>query len=177
MKMTKKLKFILSLTVLVFILTSFAFYQAMLIIPGQSVGHFFLNKTTLRNVKSYLGKGEIKKLKWFAPHCGMTRPSYLLVYEDKGISFTFYTGKLKNNNKIESIALTKNFIAHTEKHIAVGYSTRADIYNAYGNPADTSKDMHIAYTNLGISFEFGNSTNQKTDTLTTMYIYEPTVNN
>ena len=155
-------------------LTSFVFYQAMLIIPGQSVGHFFVNKTTLKNVKAILGKGEVKKLKWYAPHCGLSKPYFKLVYPDKGISFTFYTSELKKSDIIETIELTKSFIAQTEEQIAAGYSTRTDVYHAYGRPSDTTNARYVAYEELGISFEFMDSINQVNDTLKTMYIYKPT---
>ena len=170
--MRQKQILIISLTLLT--LTSFVLHQALLIVPGQSVGNFLVNKTTLKQVKSTLGNGEIKRLKWKAPDCGMTYPYYKLVYPDKGISFTFYTREVKNSDKFETIELTKKFDAKTEKQITVGYSTRADIISAYGQPTSKNNDRYLAYENLGISFEFVNLNNQMTDTLTKVYIYKQT---
>ena len=143
----------------------------MLIKPGEGVGEFYLSKTTLKKIKSQLGKGEIEKLKWHAPHCGMTYPYYKLVYADKGISFTLYKKEVKQSDKFETIQLTEKFNAQTETQISIGRSTRSDIHKAYGQPTNKDTENYISYDNLGISFEFLNSKNLPTDTVTTINIF------
>ncbi|RLD67533.1 MAG: hypothetical protein DRI84_02170 [Bacteroidetes bacterium] len=154
-------------------LMSFVVNQVMLIKPGKSVGHFFINKTTLKEVKSEYGKGRIQELKWYAPYCGMEYPYYKLVYADKGISFTFYKRTDKGEHRFETIELIESFGAETESHIAAGYSTRSDVYLAYGQLSVNDNSKYVAYKKLGISFEFANSENHLTDTITTIFIYEP----
>ena len=174
--MIRKKISIIPLIILILTLTSFVLHKAMLIVPGRSAGLYYINQTSLKNIKSELGKGKITKFQEVNPHCGMTYPYYKIAYPDKGISFTFYTQEVKNNDKFGTIELTKNFDAQTEKGIAIGYSQRIDIFKAYGQPQTNENDIYLEYENLGISFEFANSKNLSTDTLTRIYIYTPQEN-
>lgn len=149
----------------------------MSIRPGDGVGNFDLEKTTLKKIQADLGKGEIRKQFWVAPHCGQRYPYYELVYEDKGITFTFYqTKELKSSSKFWSIELTEKFNAQTETLISAGHSTRADIYKAFGQPApkepnETDFGQYISYGKIGVSFEFKNYKNLPTDTIKAITVF------
>lgn len=171
--MIEKYKSAILLIISALTLGSFVSQQTLTIRPGISVGQFYLDSTTLGEVKSILGKGKIQKLKWIAPDCGMMYPYYKLIYENRGISFVFYKNDVNKTDRFKNIELFKNSIAETEKQISIGRSIKLDVINKYGLPTNKEFDKLLRYENLGISFLFENSKYEQTDTLTDIYIYKP----
>ena len=162
---------LLTITFTIFIF-GFSIDKPLIIKPGKSIGELCLNKTTFSEVKAKLGKGKIIKYKWYAPHCGKAYDRCILKYADKGISFVFNVKKIKRNDVFVSVKLTSGFNSQTDKQIKTGYSSRSDIYNAYGKPY-FEDNKSIDYDNLGISFKIELKKKEKLETLTSIEIYKP----
>jgi hypothetical protein len=159
------------LVVLVF--SGFLVNQAMIIVPGQSVGPFDINKTTYKQLIASLGKAKLKKHSWLAPDCGKSYNYQKLEYLDRGLSFLFFSEDVRDGDSFGTIVITKPCNAATNKGIAAGYSTRANITAAYGQPSDLEDKNKMEYDSLGITFEFVNDEFQTVDTLQSIYICKP----
>jgi disulfide oxidoreductase YuzD len=165
------------LATIVLLLCGFTFYQTLTIRPGEGVGPFTINKTTIKEIRATLGKQKFTTMEWLAPHCGQKYPYKVLNYRDKGILFKFYEDNPHDTDKILNIELYGKCEAMTDKQIAVNLSRRSDIYKAYGRPKQTEDTIKwFEYPNIGITFEFSafNKSNP-TDTVQTIYIYEPII--
>jgi len=150
----------------------FIFVDPMTIKPGEGIGQLYLNKSTLKEIRSVLGKQKLQKSEWKAPHCGMTYKEKVLNYKDKGILFNFYNSESpQDTDRIVSIVLYGKCNATTDKEIKVNFSKRKDIYEAYGQPnpkQDTT--TWLEYLDLGITFEFDY---WEKNTVKRIYIYSP----
>ncbi len=163
----------LSLGVILISLSGFLLHKSYLINAGKSVGPFYISKTTLKELRSQLGRGQLETRTWHAPYCS-TRIDYkVLSYNDKGLVFTFYTERLTNRSTFWSIDLQKNCDAFTSERLGVG-STRAEVIKSYGKfKSDRDSVKMLSYAS-GILFEFEKSTKfLMGDTVTSVMVFDP----
>lgn len=123
-----------------------------LIEVGHGYGLFEIGKTSLKEIRKELGKGEVKKYKFKREK--MKFESHFVNYEEIGIEFEF-----DGYNILQSIRFNKNSKMRTIEGIIIGESDTNDVIATYGKPYDEfteDKNTSYIYHNIGASFRFKN---------------------
>lgn len=152
----------------------FISHKSYRVVPGKQVGQFYINKTTLREVRQELGRGRMIERTWTAPNCNLIYIYHVLAYHEIGIYFTFYSEKVSVESKFQDIEIYRGYDAVIDYNIST-YSTREDIYAAFGHSYSKEDTIsQLAYSNLGITFRFADCVKPSDkDTLTSILIYKP----
>ena len=126
-----------------------------LIKSGSGYGLIKVGKTSLKEIKKELGKGEVKKYKVKREKIKIEHR--FVNYETIGIEFDF-----NGHNILQSIWFNENSEMRTIEGITIGKSDKNDVIALYGNPDDKFIDVNAVrdttyiYSNIGISFSFTN---------------------
>jgi len=135
--------------------------------PGKSVGSLLLGQTTLIILKDTLkirdyditkDKEELTKRKFILYYVILHDSGY------EGISFDIYSNK---KNPIKEIYVTDKCNAQTVNGIIVGKSNFKDVYDVYGIPDITKKNV-VKYILKGIDF-----ISDSTNIIKEIVIYQP----